>query len=71
MDVHFLGEEEEILREIKAIPQQMIRIVECLKTSKAPGAEDVCPGDEKHKNLNRYRQNRVIIWRGCWWTHER
>lgn len=53
MDVNFLGEEE-ILREIKTIPEQMIKILERLKTSKAPGADEVCPGDEKHENLSRY-----------------
>lgn len=51
MAVNFLREEEEILREIKTIPEQMIRILECLKISKTPGAEGVCPRDEKPKNL--------------------
>ena len=39
----------------------MIRILACLKPSKAPGADGVCPGDETHKNLNRYRQNHIIM----------
>lgn len=68
MDVNFLREEEEILREIKTISEQMIRILECLKTIKAPGADGVCPGDEKHKNLSRYKQNHIIIEGGCQWT---
>lgn len=39
IDVNFVGEEEEILKEIKAIPEQMIRILKCLKINKALGPE--------------------------------
>lgn len=35
IDVNFLGEEEEILNEVKAIPEHVIRILESLKFSKA------------------------------------
>lgn len=55
IDVNFLGKEEKVLSEIKTIPEEMIRILECLKTSKASGAGEVCARDEKHKNLSRYR----------------
>lgn len=37
IDENFLGEVEEILREIKAIPEHMIRILESLKFRKAQG----------------------------------
>lgn len=61
MSVNFLREEEEILREIKTIPEQMIRILQCLKISETPGADGVCPRDEKPKNLCEYRQHHIII----------
>lgn len=42
-DINFPGEEEEILREIRTMPGQMIRILECLKTNKAPGPNGIHP----------------------------
>lgn len=68
IDVNFLGEEEEMLREIKAIPEQMIRILKCLKITKAPGPERVCPGDPKHKHLSRHNQTHLLTEGGFWQT---
>lgn len=65
-DRNFPGEEEEILREIRILPEQMIRILDCLKINKALGPDGIHPRIwKKEEKEGRYlelsRKKRVTV----------